>query len=363
MRIALLSSVTPDPAGGELARIVATAASALRARGHTVLSVAPAPASATAAPGVARDQPAQGVDLGAPGLVPALVARGAEVVHVYGWDVAYGDLVRRVASALPVIVSLVGADPSTLSGATEALGAAQRVVFPSLAHLVRVREHVALDKARVRIVSPGHGLALPARRVMPRPFAGRGPLTILHPGPFDTDAGSDDLVAATAGLPAGSVRVWAFGAVPDGRRGAAGRALSESVVVMRRGAVSEVIALASECHLAALPSRRQESYALGLDEAFALGLPAWVTCGAVASERFDRGAFQVLPAGDPGAWRAAIEGVLRAPRRLAEAFAGLPADVPTAARAAAALEVLYTDVLTESTPLGADLRQGAGDAA
>ena len=86
----------------------------------------------------------------------------------------------------------------------------------------------------------------------------------------------------------------------------------------------------------------------------ALGLPAWVTFGSVAAERYDRGAFETLPARTPRAWAAALRALVREPWRSAQAFEALPDGVPTAARAAASLENVYDDVLASARAAARD---------
>lgn len=340
LHIALLSPVPPDPSGTERARIVAAEAAALAARGHVVTT---------------PRWPASDIR----GLAEALTRDGAQLAHVHG--VGTG-VAAALATSVPVVLSLLeqdglaeaapelGGGPEGALRAAADLGAATWVVFPSVAHVVRVRDRLPLAAGRVRVVPPGHGLKLPRGHRRPRPFDGRGALRVFHPGPLDADGGGLDLVAAIEALPAGRVELVALGGPPPGL----GR--RPWLELTPRATDGELARLAARCHLAALPSARPESYALGLDEVFALGLPAWVTCGTVAAERYDRGAFEVLPPCAPGVWAEALAELAERPARSVRAFEALPDELPTAARAAASLETLYDDVL-------ATARRAARDAA
>jgi len=350
--IAYVSAAAPDPLGAELGRIGAAQIEALRARGHRVevwVMDARGPDL--------RGARSQGVPT-----TEELLARDIDVVYLLGTDTLRGDPAQRFAPRWPVVAALFGEAGPTSDVDQLERAAALRVVLPSVTQVVRVREHVPLAAGRVRVIPPGHGLAevrppelspvelspvelspvelspVEPRRA-PRAFDGEGPLRVLLVEPLDAASGAEDLIAAIASLPAGSVRLVARGTPRD----VSGRA--EWLELHPRGDRASLRRLAAGCHLAALPSRREESYALGLDEAFALGLPAWITSGAVAAERYDRGAFQVLPAGDSGAWAVALTRLCRDPRRSARAFAALPDDIPTAAAAAAALEHLFDDAL------------------
>jgi len=347
LRIAILTSRAPDPSGAEHARVAAAAQRALAARGHALVVVAPRAALADLA-------------LESSTLVAELAAREVDIVHVYGClaaaDTGCGPkLMQRLAERFPVILSLLADDGLPPHVDPAEILAAQRVVLPSVAHVVRVREHVALAAGRVRVVPAGHGLTLPKSRVRPRPYKGSGPLRVFHPGPWGVDEGSLDLAEAVASLPAGLVEVVACGPKHDPAGAARGRGIElRGIELHGRDGGRRMARLAARCHLAALPSRRRESYALALDEVFALGLPAWVTYGTVAAERYDRDAFETLPARTPGAWAEALRALVREPWRSARAFEALPEEVPTAARAAASLENLYEDVLASSRAAARD---------
>jgi glycosyltransferase involved in cell wall biosynthesis len=101
---------------------------------------------------------------------------------------------------------------------------------------------------------------------------------------------------------------------------------------------------AATCDLAAFPSRLPESYGLVVDEALALGLPAWVGDRGALSERLG-GAGRVLPAEDVPAWAAAFAGLVAEPAALAAERARVPARVRGAAEAALELERLYAGTL------------------
>ncbi len=323
-RVALVSGARS--AGDEAHRVALGLSRALTARGHTTWLV---------------DAPEE-------------LARSCSVDLVHWVGLPAAEPLEGLG--VPQVLTLVRDDglPPRRLGAWA--GAVEGLVAPSIAHVVRLREHGLLDAGRLRVVSPGHDLVLPRQRPQPEAYTGRGPLRVLTFGSGDSEDGLTDLDAALRTLPPGLVeRVKAerprqrrAGASPtDAGGGYRGH-------VPARDGGRRLAQLAAGCHLVALPSRRRESYAVALDEAFALGLPAWVTFGTVAAERFGRGAVEALPARTPEAWAEALRLLLREPWRSAEAFEAVPTGVPTAADAAVAYEALYEDLLAQQAAAARD---------
>ena len=75
--------------------------------------------------------------------------------------------------------------------------------------------------------------------------------------------------------------------------------------------------------IAAFPSRAPESYGLVVEEAFAAGLPVFVSDRGALPERVG-GAGEILPAEDPSAWADAIQRLLEHPAQVAELRARVP---------------------------------------
>ena len=155
-----------------------------------------------------------------------------------------------------------------------------------------------------------------------------------------------DLIEALLQLPPNKVRLAARGTCQDAEFDARleGRVAGHFELDLGPKCDGRDLArLAADCHLAVLPSRLPESYALELDEVLALGLPPWLTFGSVARERFDRSAFKVLPGADPAAWSASFAALLRDPSLSSSAFSALPRQVPGVP--VESLERLYQDAL------------------
>ena len=87
-----------------------------------------------------------------------------------------------------------------------------------------------------------------------------------------------------------------------------------------------------------------------VDEALALGLPAWVSERGAPAERLATWGLpgRVLPAGDPLAWAEALRSVLAAPHTLFAERTRIPESLPTATDAARMLEGCYERALARS---------------
>ncbi|MCP3919637.1 MAG: glycosyltransferase family 4 protein [bacterium] len=232
-----------------------------------------------------------------------------------------------------------------LRGFQAEVDAASAVIFPSRTHLVRLAQHLSLGPGQAHILGHGLCLELPARRRRPRPWAGTGPLRLLHAGRRSVDKGTLDLVRAAAPLAERVELVLAGGPVDpvlDAELVSVAGDLRLELSGEYDGA--GLARIAASCHIAALPSRLPESYALALDEALALGLPAWVASGEAGRERFGGAALHSLPAADPEAWRAALVDQLSDPRSSSEAFDALPRSVPGCEETVGALEALMQDL-------------------
>jgi glycosyltransferase involved in cell wall biosynthesis len=239
------------------------------------------------------------------------------------------------------------------------LNAAARILVPSRTHLVRLIDLIDLD-GKARIAQPGVCHDFTGEVPRPKPWDGTGPLRILHPGRRSLAKGTIDLVRAVVALPEGSVELLCLGGAEPGldRRlmGMAG-----NTAIRLEGAYDslDLEQAASACHLAALPSRLPESYALTVDEALALGLPVWASSADAARERFGEGSLRVLPAEDPSAWTHALHGLLEHPDELIDAFESLPESIPNANDAALELLQFYEQLVPRSD-IGAGPTQRAG---
>ena len=306
------------------------------------------------------------------GSMPTRVARdlaAADLVHVHLGQPLYGDVARKLSGEVRVWMQLddwqvacprgnrMPSDARITcpkGGATEACGSclsggsdrqttaeiasqarvradelaadlrsAGRVLVPSRTHLVRLAEHVELEPSRVRIVSPDQGFA---RAVDPRtPWRGDGPLRLFYSGPRRTQAGLLELVRGLAELPAGRVHLTLVGREVergfDERLRTLGGNLTlefadSSPALLRRHA--------ARSHLAVQPSRIEQGYPLGVDQAMALGLPVLACNASAAMERYAGEGLELLPARDPEGWTERIESFLRRPNELAQLTLSLP---------------------------------------
>lgn len=397
MRVDLVTSVFDPASGDPLARKVALQATALVARGHRVRIV-------TGQAGAHAEQAGAGLfELGeslrptSPGafdLAPASDAlleelSGADVVHVHMGEPLARDLVQGLAERTRVCLELddwhtvcaqgdrapVGVRVSCPSGdqldacgqclapkaqaaeqeqlvkrleqrrqwLAQEVRAAGRLLVPSRTHLVRLAQHVPLEPARVRIVSPTQGLWSRGAPGARREWRGDGPLRLLFSGPRSSQCGLEDLVRGLAVLPEGRVQLLLVGrelepGYDERLRRSAG---SLSIEVSPTHSPLELRRQAARCHLAVLPSRVSVGYPLGVDEALAFGLPVLACHAEAAAERYGNDGLEQLPPRDPNAWTVRVGQLLRRPKELADWSAGLPTVVPGPEVTGERLESLY----------------------
>lgn len=275
----------------------------------------------------------------------SLRSRACEILHVFHGGDELPSIPAPEEGAPPTVLFAHGEVDSGLRSIIDRL---DRVVVPSRLHLVRLADELEFKPLQVRLLEPGLDLELPSQHRRPRPWSGSGPLQLLVLGGREDREGLISLARAVATLPAGSVRLT----VP-GPRDLLFDELLEGLVGEESfhacGVVDEagLASLAADCHLAVFPSTRPESYALPVDVAVALGLPVWASGAEAALERYDAGALELLPAGDPDTWSLALREWLDEPRLTRDAFRALPDAVPTAADSAATLERWDQELLTE----------------
>lgn len=322
------------------------------------------------------------------------VLRPDEVVHVHHWAGLSGDLVRRIARRLPVVVTLhdsfvscprffrvplegcecprqrptaqcvvciaplIGERSPTdvLQRLTERwknfraeLQAADRVVSPSQQLVGALGVQMDLESADWAVIP--HGLCQDLRRP-----AGSvredDVLSVLSFGNRSQLKGTLDLVRAMAALPPGRARLILAGAeveagFDDALRQAAGDLDLELHPAYDARALMDHAARAD---LAAFPSRASESYGLVIEEALAMGLPVWVSDRGALPEVLTDAAGPnalpgaVLPACDPEAWTAAFQRILSSPEKLLDARHSVPVSLRKASDAAGRLLQIYAEV-------------------
>tara|TARA_R110002126_G_scaffold11114_33_gene50539 strand:+ start:14414 stop:15670 length:1257 start_codon:yes stop_codon:yes gene_type:complete len=418
MRIVMVTALFPPEFSGGTERVTLAHARALASLGHDVRIVsgtagdAPVGASLVEGLPVHRiERPHDANPLVADEILRARVAdavRNVDVIHVqHNWTFGAG-LVPELSQLAPVVLSLhdfsvvcprffrvphhgatcpdgdafadddledcVQCVAPDLGGNRESvqarlfdrleawradLNAASRILVPSRTHLVRLVDLIDLD-GKARIARPGVCHTFSGEVPRPKPWDGTGPLKILHLGRRSLAKGTLDLVRAVAALPEGTVELLCLGGAEPGldRRLTA---IAGKTAIRLEGAYDalDLEQAASACHLAALPSRLPESYALAVDEALALGLPVWASSADAARERFGEGSLRVLPAEDPSAWTQALHELLEHPDELLDAFESLPDSLPTANDAALELLQFY-EQLVPRTDLDAGTSKRAG---
>jgi glycosyltransferase involved in cell wall biosynthesis len=305
---------------------------------------------------------------------PRLLARvrelcvDRELVHVHHWSTLSLGLVRALAARVPVVLTLhdlfttcprffrlpvppvtacpprgelapcvvcVGVDlperaprdlerelasrTATLQGEIDA---AHTIVVPSRAHADALGALLDLPARRTEIVP--HGLVEPVEPLGELcAWRGAGRLRVLHLGHRSRAKGADTLVRAAASLPdeaRARLELLFLGAEVEGGFDEQLRALGGDVTLSFLGGyvpreLGARLRASGGAHLAALPSRVAESYGLVLDEAQALGLPAWVSARGAPPERLGAGG-RILPADEPAAWARALAEVLGDPAGL-----------------------------------------------
>ncbi|MAE29610.1 MAG: hypothetical protein CMJ87_11635 [Planctomycetes bacterium] len=228
--------------------------------------------------------------------------------------------------------------------------AAHLVTVPSFAHRLSLGRQLDLRRAAVRVIPPGLCLALPGRAHRPRPFAPDSgqPLRVLHFGNLCEAKGTLDLARALGELPAECVHLVLAGHGLDLDLNRRLRELAPHLSVDIHGAYdgARLEQIAASCHLAAFPSRLEESFGLVVDEALALGLPAWISDRGAPQDRLGC-AGRVLPAADPAAWSAAFKGVLKQDSavQMATEWAAVPKESFDASDAAEEWLGLYRELL------------------
>lgn len=412
MKLVLVTQHFPPHFEGGTETVVRAQARALADRGHQVRVVAGTDRPHAGADVLRGEvdglpvahlprRPEEGYDLALARdrLLPLLLAEtgGATLVHVHHWSTLHGALVRELARRAPVVVTLhdlfttcprffrLPPDPAVscppagvhepcadclapdapdvgretllaglaarAAGFAAELQAAARLVAPSAWLAGRLAALTGIAEDRFRVLPHGLCRALapaPARA----PWTGTEPLVVLHFGHRSGAKGTLDLVHALAAVHAarpGAVRLELLGDEVQAGFDADLRAAAEGLPLEIESAYDDgaLARAAAGAHLAAFPSRAQESYGLVVDEALALGLPTWVGDRGALAERVGS-AGRVLPSADPEAWTAAVLELLDDPAALEAERARVPAPLPTARAAAAALEELYGELAEEA---------------
>jgi glycosyltransferase involved in cell wall biosynthesis len=375
---------------GGTERVMQAQAAGLRARGHQVtIEVLPDLTQAADSHAAADSMPGELSAGGSPTREPV------DIAHVHQWPTQQWDLVRRLACTTPVVVTLHDHFPSCprmfrtpvdgldcpLSAPTSSCASCVRPLLgpdspPNLESDLQTRwtELRADVQAADAVICPSeslrdslgielelnpaswlvvpHGLCTDFERV-PRIRTGDSKLTVLCFGNRASVKGTLDLVQAMAALPARSARLILAGeeveaGLDDQLRHAAG---ALDLEIHGRYDSSDLARLAAGSDLAAFPSRAAESYGLVIEEALAMGLPAFVS---------DRGAYPevlrantgksglpgaILPAETPTAWTVALRELVDDPERLHDARTMIGSSPRTAAKAVSALESIYSGLV------------------
>lgn len=308
---------------------------------------------------------------------------GLDLIHVHDASTLSLDLVRQLSDTLPVAVTLHdhasklsrfarasssnSADVSNAANADalaeharaalDEIRAASLVVCPSSTQRNAVQRALGLERELV-VVRHGLCLDVPTSARRPRrPYDGLRPLCVLHFGNRADEKGTLDLVRALSCLPAGSVELILAGAELESGFDAQLFAAADHLPIEMhaRYDAPELASIASRAHVAAFPSRVDESYALVAEEAIALGLSAWVADRGAAAEIVapagdsNVGPGRVLRACDPESWTRAFREVLAFPMMLTRERAAIPARLRTARDAARELEDHYASLLENRT--------------
>jgi glycosyltransferase involved in cell wall biosynthesis len=226
------------------------------------------------------------------------------------------------------------------------IGAAARWIVPSRSQAERIASLLTLDPEKRVVIAPG--LTRPLPRV-PRPARGRGFLRLCTSAICARRKRTFDLVEALSLLPAEAAELTLAGRALAPGLEARVEALRGHARVRLLGPydAAGLAQAARDADLALFPSRAHESYGLVLDEAHALGLPAWSSDRGALSERLVAGE-RCLPARDPAAWARALTELARDPQSLRE-VAGRVAElrVPGVDECVSAHEQLYASTLGE----------------
>ncbi len=414
MRIALVTPNFPPHFEGGTERVARAQANALRALGHDVQVVSgtdhPYAGDDREVSEVDGFQvvhlprfedEVNNLDLDRPRLAGLALelTREADVVHVHSWANLSTYLVRALAPEVPVVVTFhdffstcprffrsPGFDdivcpgrgefapcvrcvapliPPEIAPARVALAldgraaafeaearAASALIAPSSTHARDIEELLGLEPRSVRVLP--HGLCGDLTRPdRADTWDGSRPLAILHMGHRAHAKGTLDLVHALAELPPGAVELHLAGREVEPGMDEELTSAARGVVIVQHGSYEgeALSSVAARCDMAAFPSRARESYGLVVEEALALGLPAWVSDRGALREHLEAhpGAGRVLPACNPEAWTRAVLELLDDPRVHARERAAIPASFPAATEAARELDLLYKNLLTSAS--------------
>lgn len=275
-----------------------------------------------------------------PDQAPSSFPEGVDIVHLYPGEDTTLEQVTALRSCAPLV--LLSCDGDRTEEKLAPL--ADLVVVPSRHALVHLLDRVALQPGRSRILFPG---SLLARRPSV-PDLDASPLRLLHIGVRGPESGLEDLARVLSQVPAGLVELDCFG--PETGYDTRLSALAGPAQVRCHPCPdpASLASLAVGAHLAVFPWRSPDRYALGVDDAFALGIPAWVAGGNAVRERHDASSFTSLPLGDMDAWAEKLETWLVEPSHLHKAYEILPDRVPRASDAAEVL-VRWSRELIESS--------------
>ena len=342
-------------------------ARALAQRGRAVRLIAPAKRAARAAEIAGPAVEIAALADAAPGLALAgriaRAARGAALVHLYGAAELPRGTLAALASRARVVASWV-ADartpegcPALASGAELARAAA--VVLSSAAALRRLLARwPELAELRPRVIAPGLARAFPPRAAR-RAWQRERPLELATWGAFEDARGLCELARGFARLAPASLRWTVAGERAEGQLARALRRAAPGLAVAWTASSdpAALAALAGRSDLAVFPEGSEGSGAgAAVDEAIALGLPAWVGERHAAAARVGA-AGRVLcgpAAAARASWARALFGLWARPEELArEARAAAWASVRVRRADADAidrLERLYAELCPALAP-------------
>lgn len=203
------------------------------------------------------------------------------------------------------------------------LGAASAVIVPSASEarrLIVAHPELARLGREPRVVPHGVVRELPSAPSAPsaaRFWSGQRPLRLLHWGGLEQSRGTLDLIEAAGLLPPGSVEVALGGSELSSELVAFAHHTAPHVVLQWVGAVrgESLVEWAEQADLALFPVR-SEGYDLAVDEALALGLPTWLAKPSAACARIGASG-RILPAGRPSVWARELSSVWADPGALA----------------------------------------------
>lgn len=181
-----------------------------------------------------------------------------------------------------------------------------------------VADRLRAEHPDLRVFTVKNGIDLLAFP-RPRTTAPAGPLTLGYLGTVSEAKGALLLAEAFAAANAEGMRLRIVGPCYESATAARIRALAEAAAISLEDPVpaAGIPALLAGFDLLAVPSQVPESFSLALHEGFAAGLPALVSALGNAGEVVARtGAGLALPAGDAGAWSAAIREIAERPDQL-----------------------------------------------